>query len=109
MQLDATMFSRDAMKVLPATVLHERLRELEALLNDELGGATTLEDFQQRLYALIDSLAKMGHKLWSWDYNCEVELWGGDYMDPSTPDELILKSTYPSGVQLRWGDGSDLW
>jgi hypothetical protein len=104
--MDAHLYSRDALASLPKADRDKRLREMEKLLNIRLAGAATLSDFQKRLYELIDDLMdRLGHFLGRWEYDCEVEYWGGKgYMDRSMPDELLLKSKYPFGVELRWGE-----
>jgi hypothetical protein len=104
--LDADRFSRDVLALLSNAEREEQLRAMEGMLNARLAGTASLGEFQDRLYVLIDDLnGRLGHSLFRWDYNCEIEYWGGmSYMDSAIPDELLLKSTYPLGVELRWGD-----
>jgi hypothetical protein len=105
--LDAKRFSRDALAALPPGERPVRLRELEDAVNAGLTGATTLGEFQRRLYSLIeDELeGRLGHWLGRWDYDSEVEYWGGkSYTDPSIGDELLLRSEYPFGVRLNWAE-----
>jgi hypothetical protein len=83
------------------------VRELEATLNERLVGCTVLGAFQLRLYAIIDELNSLDHFLGRWEYDCEIEYWGGgSYLDRSVPDELVLRSEFPHGVRLRWGEFS---
>ena len=104
--MDAERYSRDVLADLSAGARVDRLREMEAAINAALAGSASLREFQDRLYGLIDDLhRRLGHFLGRWDYDGEVEVWGGRrYMDPSAPNELLLKSTYPRGVELRWGE-----
>lgn len=105
--LDASRFSRDVLAALPAEVRSVRLAEMEAAASKELAGAATLAEFQARLYRLIkdELVGHLGHWLGPWEYDCEVEYWGGkSYMDSSLPDELLLRSEYPFGVRLNWGE-----
>ena len=90
----------------PASERTARLRELEAAVNIALADSANLPEFQERLYRVIeDWLAdQLGHQLGRWEYDSQVEYWGGQsYMDPSIPDELVLRSEYPHGVRLNWG------
>lgn len=85
------------------------LSRLEALLKAELSSATDLPDWQSRLYSLIDELIGLGFYLGRWDYDCEVETWGGpSYMDESMEDDLLLRSEFPKGVRLAWKDYAKL-
>jgi hypothetical protein len=104
--LDPTRFSRSVFAVLPAGDRATRLGELEAAANAELAGAATLAEFQERLYRLIEDelVARLGHGLGRWEYDGEVEYWGGpSYLDPAIPDELLLRSEFPHGVRFSWG------
>jgi len=86
---------------------HGRLRQLEALLNRELRCHQTLADFQKHLYAIIekDLCSSLGHWLGRWDYDCKIEIWGGkSYMDAAVEEQLLLRSEFPHGVRLAWGD-----
>lgn len=105
--LDATRFSRDVLAALPAEMRVARLVEMGAAASADLAGMVTLGEFQERLYWLIedDLEGRLGYWLGRWEYDCEVEYWGGkSYMDPSVPDELLLRSEYPFGVQFNWGE-----
>jgi hypothetical protein len=105
--LDATRFSRDILAALPPRVRSARLAEMEAVASAELAGTATLAEFQERLYQLIEGelVGHLGHWLGRWEYDCEVEYWGGkSYMDPSLPNELLLRSEYPFGVRFNWGE-----
>ena len=78
---------------------------LEALINRGLAGAASFQEYQEWLYPLTDELNELGFFLGRWDYDGEVEVWGGrSYMDPSQEDDLLLRSEYPKGVKLAWGD-----
>ncbi len=104
---DIGLFSRDVVVALPAELRSARLAELEGALNAELAGAASLAEFQERLYSLIEVELndRLAYWLGPWDYDCEVEYWGGkSYMDPSLSDELLLRSEYPFGVRLNWGE-----
>jgi hypothetical protein len=104
--LDSTRFSRDILAALPASERSDRLRELEAAANAMLAGAVTLAGFQERLYRLIEDelVDRLGHWLCRWEYDSEVEYWGGrSYMDSTIPDELLLRSQFPYGLRLSWG------
>lgn len=105
--LDASRFSRDVLIALSAEVRSTRLAEMEATASAELVGAATLSEFQERLYRLIEDelVGRLGYWLGRWDYDCEVEYWGGkSYMDQTVPNELLLRSEYPFGVRLNWGE-----
>ena len=105
--LDASRFSRDVLAAQPVEVRSTRLAEMEAAASAELAGTATLAEFQERLYRLIEDelVSRLGHWLGRWEYDCEVEYWGGkSYMDPSVSDELLLRSEYPFGVRLNWGE-----
>jgi hypothetical protein len=105
--LDPTKFSRDVLAALAPDERAVSLRELEVAANAMLSGAATLAEFQERLYRLIEDelINRLGHWLGPWEYDCEVEYWGGrSYIESSMPDELLLRSEYPHGVRLNWGD-----
>jgi hypothetical protein len=105
MRISSEQFSRDTLAALPKSERDLRLRELESLANRKLQSYQTLPDFQQQLYSIIDELSAMGHFLGRWDYDAEIEIWGGrSYMDPSVEDELLLRSEFPHGIRLTWRD-----
>lgn len=98
-------FARDTMAALSESDRSERVRELEEFLNPHLKCHASLSEFQNELYALIDQLNTLGHYLGRWEYDCEVEYWGGkSYVDQTIDDELLLRSEYPHGLRLVWGD-----
>jgi hypothetical protein len=105
--LDPERFSRNVLASLSTAERRDRLSELEQTLNQKLAGAATLAEFQERLYQLIDGelIGRLGYSLGRWEYDCEVECWGGpSYMDSSLSDELLLRSEFPHGVRLAWGE-----
>lgn len=105
MQLLATeKFSRDALAKLTELERNTRLRELEAIANRTLQACPTLTAFQTELYQLIDRLKDLGNVLYSWDYDCEIEYWGGDYTKENVEYELLLRSEFPMGISLAWKD-----
>ncbi len=105
MHLPPDQFSRDTLAALLESERDRRLRQLEALLNRELQSHRELPDFQQRLYAIIEELSRLGHFPGPWEYDTEVEIWGGrSYMDESVEDELLLRSEFPHGIRLAWRD-----
>jgi len=105
MRVSPDRFSRDLLAALPESERNVRLGELEMLANAELRRHQTLRDFQQELYDFIEQLTAIGHFLGRWEYDCEVEIWGGrSYMDSSAEDELLLRSEFPNGVRLAWKD-----
>jgi hypothetical protein len=105
LQIPPDKFTRDAMASLPIDQRARRIRELESLINPHLQQCTTLDGFQKALYSIVDQLNELGHFLGRWDYSCEVEYWGGkSYMDQSLADELLLRSEFPVGLRLVWGD-----
>lgn len=98
-------FSHRALSALSESDRNNRLRELEVLVNDELLLKKTLPEFQQHLYLFIDKLCAVGHFLGRWDYDCEIEYWGGkSYMNLEVEDELLLRSEFPCGIRLAWKD-----
>jgi hypothetical protein len=104
---DPVRYSRDVLAALPDGDRRQRLRELETEVNRFLAGSPTLAEFQDRLYRVIEVelVQRLGHFLGPWEYDCEAEYWGGSsYMDPGVPDELLLRSEFPHGVRLSWGE-----
>jgi hypothetical protein len=98
-------FSRCVLAALAEAERDRRLRELEALVNQDLQNQRNLLDFQKKLYAVIEQLSSLGYDLGRWEYDCEIEIWGDkSYMDPTVVDELLLRSEFPRGVRLAWGD-----
>ena len=96
-------FSLAVVSALPASERSGRITELQGLLNQVLGGAQTLERYQTVLYGLIEQLSSLGFHLGRWDYDSEVEIWGGpSYMDTKAEDDLLLRSEFPKGVTLAW-------
>jgi hypothetical protein len=107
--ITSEQFGRDILAALPESERGHRLRELESIVNQELQSYGTLPDFQQQLYAIIEKLSALGHVLGPWEYDCEVEIWGGgSYMDQSIEDELLLRSEFPHGIRLAWKDYDSL-
>ena len=102
-------FHREIIECLPDDQRQFRLRELESYLNDRLSGSADLKEWQTRLYELIDALNDCGYFLGPWDYDSEIEIWGGpSYMDPKKEDDLLLRSEFPRGVKLAWKEFDDL-
>lgn len=98
-------FSLAVVSALPANERSRRLTELQGLLNATLAGAQGLESYQTVLYCLIEQLSSLGFHLGRWDYDVEVEIWGGpSYMDAQAGDDLLLRSEFPNGVSLAWKD-----
>ena len=105
MRVSPERFSRELLVALSEPERDARLRELELLANTELRTHQGLADFQQQLYAFIEQLTAVGHFLGRWEYDCEIEIWGGhSYMDASAEDELLLRSEFPHGIRLAWRD-----
>jgi|SRR5688572_320587 len=105
MHLLPQKFSRDAMAALSEADRDGRLRELESIVNPTLQSHQTLASFQQALYATIEQLTALGHFLGRWDYDSEIEYWGGrSYMDQAIEDELLLRSEFPHGIRFAWRD-----
>jgi hypothetical protein len=105
MHVSPDRFSRDTIAALSEPERNARLRELELLANGELQTHTTLAAFQQCLYGIIEQLSAVGHFLGRWEYDSEIEIWGGkSYMDASAEDELLLRSEFPHGIRLAWRD-----
>ena len=103
--LDSKRFTRDVLVSLSEEERSARLRELEASINMEMAGVSSLQEFQDKLYRVIDDVLihDLRHWLGRWEYDCEVEYWGGkSYMDSTIPDELLLRSEYPHGIRLSW-------
>ena len=109
MRIPSEKFSRDALAALPGSERDLRLCELALLANRELRARTTLLQYQEELYARIEQLSALGHFLGRWEYDSEIEVWGGkSYMDPSVEDELLLRSVFPHGMRLAWNDYDSL-
>jgi len=102
-------YKKDFIESLPPEGRQEKLRELETVLNANLKGCTDLKEWQDRLYLLIEELNGLGFSLGRWDYDSEVETWGGpSYMDPTKQDDLLLRSQFPVGIKLAWQDYEEL-
>ena len=97
------------MATLPDDQRRACLCRLESILNDQLASSASLGEWQTRLYTLIEELNGRGFYLGRWDYDSEIETWGGrSYMDPKEEDDLLLRSEYPKGVRLAWKRYADL-
>ena len=107
--LDPQRFSRDVLAALARDKRNACLRHLEAIVNPTLQPAPNLAEFQRRLYLLIERLESLGHLLGRWDYDSEIEIWGGpSYMDPTLEDELLLRSEFQRGIRLAWKNYDEL-
>ncbi len=96
-------FSLSVVSALPASERGKRITELQDLLNQALSVGQTLQLYQTILYDLMDQLSALGFHLGRWDYDSEVEIWGGpSYMDAKAEDDLLLRSEFPKGVTLAW-------
>ena len=96
-------FSLAIISALPPTERSGRITELQGVLNQVLSSARTFERYQTVLYDLIEQLSSLGFHLGRWDYDSEVEIWGGpSYMDAKAEDDLLLRSEFPNGVTLAW-------
>ena len=101
--MDSEKFSRSTLAALSESDRSRRLRELEVSVNDELSLKKTLLEFQRHLYFFVEKLCTIGHFLGRWDYDSEIEYWGGrSYMNPEFEDELLLRSKFRCGVRLAW-------
>lgn len=109
MHIPPEQFSRDTLAALSESERDLRLRELESQANRELQAHHALPDFQRHLYAIIEQLSALGHFLGRWEYDSEIEIWGGkSYIDASVEDELLLRSEFPHGIRLAWRDYESL-
>ena len=105
MVIPSEKFARDLLVSLAEQDRNGRLRELEGLINQTLALQQTLTDFQETLYLIIEELESIGHFLGRWEYDCEIEYWGGkSYLDPNAKDELLLRSEFPEGIRLSWAN-----
>ena len=107
MTITGGLFAPEVLESLDDDARSTRIADLATRVNSELANAVDLGSFQARLYAVIDELKSIGHDLWSHDYDCEIEQWGGNYMHPATAGKLWLTSTYPTGVVLQWQEWDD--
>lgn len=97
------------MSTLPDEQRRAYLRGLEAIISAHLAESASLEEWQTRLYKVIEELNGRGFLLGRWDYDSEIETWGGpSYMDAEKEDDLLLRSEYPKGVRLAWKNYTDL-
>ena len=86
-----------------------RIRELGSLLNSRMEGIENLDEWQTCLYEIIGDLNDCGYSLGPWDYDSEIEIWGGpSYMDQTKEDDLLLRSEFPYGLKLSWKEYDDL-
>lgn len=109
MNISPERYSRDVLASLSESERKERLRELEALINPAFQSQSTLAAFQESLYAFINQLEAIGHFLGRWEYDSEIEYWGGkSYLDPTMEDELLLRSEFGQGVRLAWNEYDEL-
>ena len=105
MLIPSDRFSRDVLASLSDSERDRRLLELESVVNQELRAHGNLPQFQEHLYDIVEQLSRMGHFLGRWEYDSEIEVWGGkSYMDRSVEDELLLRSEFPVGVRFAWRD-----
>ena len=103
MSIPPERFSLAVVSALPASERSKRIAELQRLLNQAFDVSRTLRDYQSVLYELTAELTSLGFHLGRWDYDSEVEIWGGpSYMNPKAEDDLLLRSEFPKGVTLAW-------
>ncbi|TGD70748.1 hypothetical protein E4634_20810 [Mangrovimicrobium sediminis] len=89
-------------------------KRLEDLINSSLENDGSLQQYQASLYRAIECLEGAGYDIGRWDYDSEMEYWGGQsymYSEPITDQlrenvdkELHLVSEYPLGIKLFWGN-----
>ena len=97
------------LSTLPEEHRRASLRALEFIISAYLAESTCLSDWQTRLYKVIEELNGRGFFLGRWDYDSEVEIWGGpSFMDPRKENDLLLRSEFPKGVTLAWQRYEDL-
>ena len=62
----------------------------------------SLHHHQEILYKIIERLKNLKHDIWRWEYNCEEETWGGDYMRPLNAGKLVVHSEFPGKIKFQW-------
>ncbi len=96
------LFSRTTLENLTDIERKSRFSELEEILNRGLESITQHELFQKKIDYVIDELKRIGHDLWSWDYDGENYVWGGDYTNKENSGKLILEFISPNKVRVMW-------
>lgn len=71
--------------------------DLTESLTDRL---RTASEFHPGVHDLVEVLRALGHDLWSYDEEDEMEVWGPNYHTPSGPG--IIVTFTPEGVTVEW-------
>ena len=105
--LQESIYGYDAIRACDDATRKERLDLLVLLFNKYACEAKDLDYYQLCLYQYIDKLKEIGHDLWRWDYSCDTEVWGCDYMRHGPGQGLIISSHYPDGIELEWEERAE--
>lgn len=77
-------------------------------VKDDLSGALAAElsrrlaaepSFHEGVRRLIEELRALGHDLWSYDEEDDMEAWGPDYQTPSGPGIVVTFTTHGVSVE----------
>jgi len=101
--MDEELYGRTVLEELDEEARIERLHELEKMLLQRLAKKDS-DSFFDDTNKIIESLRSIGHDLWSWDYDGETELWGGNYQKPELCGKLIIKFNPSFKVKVEWGN-----
>jgi hypothetical protein len=77
------------------------VRELAAVLTGRIVGAPK---FHLRVRELVTELRALGHDLWSFDEDDDVEVWLPSWATPSGPG-LVVSFT-PDRVSVEWSEAA---
>ncbi len=73
-------------------------RELEEVLTARIRSASFPDE---EGYRLIRELRALGHDLWSFDESTELQVWCGNWANPTRPYELIVEVSYRDEEEPR--------
>ena len=94
-----------AFRLLEAAWPWTRRKHLASLRGELLDLMTDGPQHEMAMAKALAELRRVGHDLWSLDYDEVVEYWGGDYMRPAEGQGLWLWIPHedPSWFDLGWG------
>jgi hypothetical protein len=100
---DYRKYERSSLENLQKNERKSILSLFEAELTRRLEPFTNWDEYWKETHEIINELRRIGHDLWSHDYDGEgTHLWGWDYMRMETAGFLQIQFDFNGKVKMFW-------